>query len=77
MDDRIDLVDRLMGGAHAHAGFEIVTVVLEGALYDRDAGCLLTTESVQWLTTGRGVIRGEDVAVKRRSASSVRRSPTR
>jgi redox-sensitive bicupin YhaK (pirin superfamily) len=66
MDDRIDLADRMSGGADPHAGFEIVTIVLDGVLYDRDAGGLLTAGSLQWLTTGRGVIRGEDVAVKRR-----------
>jgi redox-sensitive bicupin YhaK (pirin superfamily) len=36
-DDRMDLPPgRPAGGAHPHAGFEIVTFVVEGELRDRD-----------------------------------------
>ncbi|MFL5575145.1 MAG: pirin family protein [Gemmatimonadaceae bacterium] len=61
MDDRLDLPPgRRAGGPHPHAGFEIVTFVVEGALRDRDEG-LLEAGDVVWMTAGSGVIHGEDL----------------
>jgi redox-sensitive bicupin YhaK (pirin superfamily) len=61
MDDRIDLAPgQRAGGAHPHAGFEIVTFVVEGELRDRDEG-VLRTGDVMWTTAGSGVIHNEDV----------------
>ena len=61
MDDRIDLdAGRTAGGAHPHAGFETVTLVLEGEVRDRDEGTLATGD-VLWMTAGSGVIHNEEV----------------
>jgi redox-sensitive bicupin YhaK (pirin superfamily) len=60
-DDRLDLLPgRPAGGAHPHAGFEIVTFVVEGELRDRDEG-VLRAGDVLWMTAGSGVIHSEDV----------------
>jgi quercetin 2,3-dioxygenase len=60
-DDRLDLPrGRRAGGAHPHAGFEIVTFVVEGELRDRDEG-LLRAGDVAWMTAGTGVIHSEDI----------------
>lgn len=60
-DDRVDLPrGRRAGGAHPHAGFEIVTFVVEGAARDRDEG-LLNAGDVLWMTAGSGVVHNEDV----------------
>jgi redox-sensitive bicupin YhaK (pirin superfamily) len=48
------------GDAHPHAGFEIVTFVVEGELRDRDEG-VLRAGDVLWMTAGSGVIHNEDV----------------
>ena len=61
MDDRLDLpARRQIGGAHPHAGLETVTLVLEGAVHDRDEGTLSAGDAV-WMTAGRGVIHNEHV----------------
>ena len=66
MDDRLDLEPgRPVGGAHPHAGFEIATFVLEGAVSDRDEG-LLEAGDVMWMTAGSGVIHNEDVIAQGR-----------
>jgi redox-sensitive bicupin YhaK (pirin superfamily) len=39
MDDHLDIGDRPVGGPHPHAGFETVTLILDGAIFDRDEGC--------------------------------------
>ena len=36
MDDHLDIGDRPVGGPHPHAGFETVTLILDGAIFDRD-----------------------------------------
>ena len=36
MDDHLDIGNRPVGGPHPHAGFETVTLILDGAIYDRD-----------------------------------------
>ncbi len=63
-DDHLDLGERAIGGAHPHAGFETVTVLLEGDIYDRDEGGTIRAGEVQWMTAGRGVIHGENVAAR-------------
>jgi redox-sensitive bicupin YhaK (pirin superfamily) len=55
-----------VGEEHPHAGFEIATFVLEGALRDRDEG-VLRAGDVQWMTAGRGVIHGEHVVPEGRT----------
>lgn len=64
MDDRLDLDPevRTLGGPHPHAGLETVTLLLEGALGDRDEGDMAAGD-VQWMTAGRGLIHGENVRV--------------
>jgi redox-sensitive bicupin YhaK (pirin superfamily) len=64
MDDRLDLdpAVRTLGGAHPHAGLETVTLLLEGALGDRDEGDVGVGD-VQWMTAGRGIIHGENTRV--------------
>jgi quercetin 2,3-dioxygenase len=66
MDDHLDIGDRPVGGAHPHAGFETVTLLLDGAIYDRDEGGELHAGEVQWMTAGRGIIHGENVATRGR-----------
>jgi redox-sensitive bicupin YhaK (pirin superfamily) len=61
-DDRLDIGNRPVGGPHPHAGFETVTLLLEGAIYDRDEGGVIGTGELQWMTAGRGIIHGENVA---------------
>jgi len=64
MDDHFDIGDRPVGGPHPHAGFETVTLLLQGSIYDRDEGGFIDTGEVQWMTAGRGIIHGENVAAK-------------
>lgn len=66
MDDHLDIGERPVGGAHPHAGFETVTLVLDGAIYDRDEGGVINAGEVQWMTAGGGIIHGENVATKGR-----------
>jgi redox-sensitive bicupin YhaK (pirin superfamily) len=65
-DDHLDIGDRPVGGPHPHAGFETVTLLLEGEIYDRDEGGLIRAGEVQWMTAGRGIIHSENVAAKGR-----------
>jgi hypothetical protein len=64
MDDHLDIGDRTVGEPHPHAGFETVTLLLDGAIYDRDEGGVIEAGEVQWMTAGRGIIHGENVATK-------------
>jgi redox-sensitive bicupin YhaK (pirin superfamily) len=64
MDDHLDIGDRSLGGAHPHAGFETVTLLLQGSIYDRDEGGIIEAGEVQWMTAGRGIIHGENVGAK-------------
>jgi len=64
MDDHLDISDRELGGPHPHAGFETVTLVLDGAIYDRDEGGAINAGEVQWMTAGRGIIHAENVMAK-------------
>jgi redox-sensitive bicupin YhaK (pirin superfamily) len=66
VDDRFDFqVRRQIGAAHPHAGIETVTLILEGTLYDRDAGDLAAGDAM-WISAGRGIIHDEDVEVSGR-----------
>src|SRR3984893_15133464 len=64
MDDHFDIGDRPVGGSHPHAGFETVTLLLQGSVYDRDEGGFIEAGEVQWMTAGRGIIHGENVGAK-------------
>ena len=66
MDDHLDIGvgDRTVGEPHPHAGFETVTLLLDGAIYDRDEGGVIEAGEAQWMTAGRGIIHGENVATK-------------
>jgi redox-sensitive bicupin YhaK (pirin superfamily) len=67
MDDRLDIPRRRqIGGAHPHAGLETVTLVVEGAVHDRDEGALAAGD-VLWMTAGRGIIHNEAVEAVGRS----------
>jgi quercetin 2,3-dioxygenase len=60
-DDRLDLPPgRRAGGPHPHAGFEIVTFIVDGEARDRDEG-VLRHGDVLWMTAGSGVVHNEDV----------------
>jgi quercetin 2,3-dioxygenase len=64
MDDHLDIGDRPVGGPHPHAGFETVTLILDGAIFDREEGGTLNAGEVQWMTAGSGIIHSEDVRTK-------------
>jgi hypothetical protein len=64
MDDHLDIGDSPLGGPHPHAGFETVTLLLQGTIYDRDEGGNIKAGEVQWMTAGRGIIHGENVGAK-------------
>ena len=68
MDDHLDIGDRPVGGPHPHAGFETVTLILDGAIFDRDEGGTLNAGEIQWMTAGSGIIHSEDVRTKGKSA---------
>ncbi|MDO4642485.1 MAG: pirin family protein [Cardiobacteriaceae bacterium] len=49
-------------GAHPHAGFETVTIALQGEVAHRDSagnGGVIAAGDVQWMTAGNGVIHEE------------------
>lgn len=49
-------------GAHPHAGFETVTVALQGEVAHRDSsggGGVICEGDVQWMTAGRGIVHEE------------------
>ncbi len=63
-DDHLDIGDHSVGEPHPHAGFETVTLLLDGAISDRGEGGVISAGEVQWMTAGRGIIHGEDVKAK-------------
>ena len=63
-DDHLDIGEGSVGGPHPHAGFETVTLLLDGGLYDRDEGGEIKTGEVQWMTAGSGIIHSENVAAR-------------
>lgn len=60
MDDRIDRPAGPLGGPHPHAGFETVTLLLEGTVDDRDEGTMNAGDAL-WMTAGSGVIHNEEM----------------
>jgi redox-sensitive bicupin YhaK (pirin superfamily) len=59
MDDRVDMDPGVpVGGEHPHAGFEIATFLIDGAIHDQDEG-VLRAGDLQWMLAGRGVIHNE------------------
>jgi len=66
-DDRLALARGAhVGGEHPHAGFEIATFVVEGALIDRDEG-VLRAGDLLWTRAGRGIIHNEEVTTDGRT----------
>ncbi|HKH93551.1 MAG TPA: pirin-like C-terminal cupin domain-containing protein [Gemmatimonadaceae bacterium] len=66
-DDRLELAHGAhVGGEHPHAGFEIATFVVEGALIDRDEG-VLRAGDLLWTRAGRGIIHNEEVTTEGRT----------
>lgn len=63
MDDQLDLPgEGTVGGPHPHAGFETVTLVLEG---DPDnPSKTLQTGGLEWMTAGSGIIHTEEIRSK-------------
>ncbi len=58
-DDRISFAaGRKIGEAHPHSGLETVTLLVDGAVEDRDEGALSAGDLV-WMTAGRGIVHGE------------------
>ena len=64
MDDHLDFGARLIDAPHPHAGFETITLLLEGVVDDQDEGGELAVGDVQWMTAGSGVIHGETLHLK-------------
>src|SRR5258708_37804016 len=64
MDDHLDMGERQVGGAHPHAGFETVTLLLDGTIHDPDEGGLIHAGEVQWMTAGSGIIHGENARAR-------------
>ncbi len=65
MDDMLDVPDgEPVGGPHPHAGFETVTLVLEGKLSDSSEG--LSAGDFQMMTAGKGIIHTESIAPRTR-----------
>lgn len=59
MDDQLDLPGgEPVGGAHPHAGFETVTLVLEGD------GKHFETGSLEVMTAGKGIVHTEEITAK-------------
>jgi redox-sensitive bicupin YhaK (pirin superfamily) len=69
MDDRLDKQDdEPAGGPHPHAGFETVTLVLDGELGDGElgGGHSMKKGDLQVMTAGKGVIHTETIEKKAR-----------
>jgi quercetin 2,3-dioxygenase len=63
MDDQLDLPGHgTVGGAHPHAGFETVTLVLEGDPNSRSR--TLQTGGLEWMTAGSGIVHTEEINTK-------------
>lgn len=59
MDDRLDLPGgEPVGGAHPHAGFETVTLVLQGDGKDWQTG------SLEIMTAGKGIVHTEEITAR-------------
>jgi quercetin 2,3-dioxygenase len=65
MDDKLDKKDdHPAGGPHPHAGFETVTLLLEGELGDDTHG--MKTGDLEMMTAGSGIIHTETITKKAR-----------
>jgi redox-sensitive bicupin YhaK (pirin superfamily) len=66
MDDNVEAGEAFapMGEAHPHAGFETVTLLLDGSIRDRHEGGVLGAGDLQWMTAGKGVIHSEDIEAR-------------
>jgi redox-sensitive bicupin YhaK (pirin superfamily) len=63
MDDQLDLPGHgTVGGPHPHAGFETVTLVLEGN--NNNMHNTFQTGSIEWMTAGSGIIHTEEIRTK-------------
>jgi quercetin 2,3-dioxygenase len=63
MDDQLDLPGHgRVGGAHPHAGFETVTLVLEGD--SNNPSKTLQTGGLEWMTAGSGIVHTEEINTK-------------
>jgi quercetin 2,3-dioxygenase len=63
MDDQLDLPgEETVGGAHPHAGFETVTLVLEGDPNSQSK--TLQTGGMEWMTAGSGIVHTEEIKSK-------------
>lgn len=60
MDDRLDKKDDVpVGGPHPHAGFETVTLILEGELGDTEH--TMRSGDLQMMTAGSGIVHTETI----------------
>ncbi|MDO9374393.1 MAG: pirin-like C-terminal cupin domain-containing protein [Ferruginibacter sp.] len=60
MDDQLDLPgEGVVGGPHPHAGFETVTLVLEGDEFSDEK--TLQTGGLEWMTAGSGIVHTEEI----------------
>lgn len=63
MDDQINLPgEEAVGGPHPHAGFETVTLVLEGDPNSHSK--TLQTGGLEWMTAGSGIVHTEEIKSK-------------
>lgn len=61
MDDQLDLPgEGTVGGPHPHAGFEKVTLVLEGD----SSSDTFKTGDLEWMTAGSGIVHTEEISTK-------------
>ena len=62
-DDRTEIGGQF-GEAHPHAGLETVTFMLSGSFEDQEGR--LDAGDVEWMTSGRGVVHGQDTVTSDR-----------
>ena len=62
-DDRTEIGGQF-GEAHPHAGLETVTFMLSGSFEDQEGR--LDVGDVEWMTSGRGVVHGQDTVTSDR-----------
>ena len=56
MDDRLE--GKLIGGPHPHAGFETVSLLLQGDIGSESGTGWLKPGDAEWTTAGKGIIHG-------------------
>ncbi len=63
MDDQLNLPGSgTVGGAHPHAGFETVTLVLDGDANNKSK--TLQTGGMEWMTAGSGIVHFDEIKAK-------------